>query len=469
MWTGIKVRTTSLAPVNDDGEFDFSKLSLASVRTYGADVWEAAIEHIKKLTRQMKDGDGRNAWMTRYIGECVANGMTEDQCANAAQQFSVKFFADHLDEREVRTIIGSVISTDRRNHPEKYQQIEEYNNKNEKRQGRAKALRLITHETLSQLKDRAAGRSMLIDPFVPAQSIIQVVGFNGHGKSLWLLYTLWAASLGKDFGSATVKEKLRSLYLDYESSADTLNMRTMDCVDMFGEMSPEFAIAASSTDDEATVNMCEQEGVERFAELVNLHKPQVVVIDTVRSAWEGMEENSPHSWIKVNQLAVACRNNGMSVIIVHHRNKPTQNGIGRESGSTAQLKDLDLQVFVTKVIEDSDQAKREACIPDGATEVVDAKGNQYTAWQYLRLTLPMDFKLSIVFELTFGKRRQATDNQTTTFIGMAQSRNTGKWYVTSSPSPRQKAEKWAKTKSVGEISSLLQIPVPTVARWIKEK
>jgi hypothetical protein len=462
VWPGIKAK-----PVQQQvGEWSFDNLSLSAVKSYGADVWAQMGDRVAVLKRKLRDGDGRNAWLVRYIGECIASGMEEQQARVASEQFQIEFFEPPLPTVESETVLQSVLGTDKRNHPEKYAAKEKYDGKNEVRKGRADAIRLIVPSNLGALRNMAQGKKYLIDPFVPPQSIIQVVGFNGHGKSYFLLNMLWAAARGHSYGSAHVDAKVRALYLDFEGSSSTISSRIEDCTSIHGEMDEGFAIwNANVADDPMCLN--EADGIERLGKLISDTSPQLVVIDTVRQAWLGMDENSPHSWVKVNAIAMACRNSGMSVIIVHHRNKPTMQGHGREAGSTAQLKDLDVQIIVTKVVLDLDQAKREAAMPDSATSIADFSGSTCTAWTYLRRALPTGSILRIVFEISFGKLRQATENHVTTYVGMAQDNATGKWTTVSSLTPLQKAMALhGHGRSACEISDLIGVSQPTVNGWL---
>ena len=465
-WPGIKVRAKQ-API-PAGEWSFDNLQLAAVKSYGAGVWEDMKQRVDTLGRKLRDGDGRNPWLVRYVGECVSTGMDEGQATVAAQQFQDEFFEVPLDAAEASTVISSVVTTDKRNHPEKYEKQEAYNNKTEQRKSRAEAIRLIRPSNLAELRRMSAGKQYLIDPFIPPQSIIQVVGFNGHGKSLWMLNLLWAAARGENYGSAHIPNKVRSLYLDFEGSSTTLNERLDRCETMIGPMGDELSIwNANVSGDDMCLN--DAEAIGRLEQLINDVKPQLVVIDTVRQAWAGMEENSPHSWLKVNQLALALRNAGMSVVLVHHRNKPNMQGHGREAGSTAQLKDLDLQIYVTKVVIDHDTAKREAAIPDDGTLIEDSSGATSTSWRYLARTLPSGFALKMVFQLAFGKMRQATENHCVTYVGMAECRLTGKWVTVSSLTPIQKALALsAQGSSSLEISEKIGVSQPTIKGWLSK-
>jgi len=194
VYPGMRInRPQQIGPAS---EMSFDSLQLSAVKAYGATVWDDMAERIERMGRKMRDGDGRNQWLVRYVGECIATGMNEDQARVAAEQFEREFFEQPLPTLESETVINSVLTIDKRNHPEKYAKREEYDNKNETRRRRANAIALIRPNNLAELKRLSAGKKFLIDPFVPPQSIIQVVGFNGHGKSLWVLHTIWAAAKG---------------------------------------------------------------------------------------------------------------------------------------------------------------------------------------------------------------------------------------------------------------------------------
>ncbi|CAB4159071.1 Prim_Pol domain containing protein [uncultured Caudovirales phage] len=469
-WPGLRASASSAPtlPIGEDGEISLESLRLDGVRAHGATVWSEAGNRIKALGRKMVDGDGRNAWLTRYVGEALALGMSETQAAEAANQFSLTFFETALPAREHDTVVRSVISLDKRRNPQRYEAAPGYKNKTSERAKRSEAVRLITTDSLGALKAMSAGQRFLIDPYIAPESITQVVGFNGHGKTLFLLNLLYAAAGGKSFGAATIEKPLRVLYLDFESSGSTLCQRLSDAEALLGPMPRTMTVWAKAVSPQE-MDFATAEGI---ATLEALHKecnPQVVVIDTVREAWLGMDENSPNAWVKVNQLALAIRNSGRAVILVHHRNKPNAMGIGREAGSTAQLKDLDTQVFITKVIEDEEQARREAAISSSSTQVVDAKGRIHTAHAYFRASLPPGYKVSVVFEASFGKLRQSSENHATQYFGIAKHMQTGAARVVSTLSPRQKSVALVNAgMSVTAVADSLSIPEPVVKDWLSK-
>lgn len=464
----IKATTTETQNMSPE-EFSFENLCLDG-RSSGDTVWEEIKKKTTNLGRKLKEGEGRNIWATRYVGYCVSLGMDSNQTKVAVEQFMNEFFLSPLPASEYEATIRSVIDRDKQTHPERYEAKEAYNHANPIREGRAKAISLITPKNLAELRELNGDRNFLIDPYISPQSITQIIGFNGHGKTLWLMSLLWSASLGQDFGAGSVDKPLRVLYLDYELSATTITDRVDQMIGAIGDMPETMCIWAASISD-IDLDLNTGDGINNLRKLLDQTNPQVVVIDTVRSAWQGMEENSPASWVKVNQLCMAIRNTGRAVVFVHHRNKPSATGFGREAGSTAQLKDLDTQVIVTKVIEDREQAEREAALPNAVTKVVtNNKGAVTTAWEYLRNKCPQGAELTAVFQVAFGKVRQISENHETSYIGLCTDIGTGKSIYISSLSPRQRAEAMYKAgKSPIDIALQLKVPRNVIQRWVTKQ
>ena len=74
----------------------------------------------------------------------------------------------------------------------------------------------------------------------------------------------------------------------------------------------------------------------------------------------------------------------------------------------------------------------------------------------------------MVFELSFGKQRQATDNHVTTYVGLVEDTTTGGWSVVSSLTPLQKAVALSSHGcSILDISEKLGVSQPTITNWIQ--
>lgn len=450
--------TWTMAPPPDDAKtFTFAGLDLSAVSVASRGVEEDMAEWVKRHGRKMRAGDGRNMTCVRYAGECIRMGMDLDSTFLEVKRFSEEWFEEPLKDREIRTIVESVMRSDKRNHPERHKPQPPVN---------LPSIQLITAQNVGQLAGAKRG-SMLMDPYFPAASIVQVVGFSGHGKTLWLFGALWALSSGKDFGGGTTRKQAKVLYLDFELAVSTLSDRISMTQEMIGPMSEDLHIWSAALSNE-NISLSTPEGLQYLDGLLQQVKPDVLVIDTIRSAFPGMDEKSPSAWVRVNQIAKALRNAGITVVLVHHRNKPSREGMGREAGSTAQLNDLDTQIVVTKVLADRSQAAAEAAIPNAETVIRDFKGRKWRAIEYLEATVPSGIVFPSALQIGFGKVRQTTENHHTGYIAIGRSLIDSAPVLAYTKSPRQKARLMAGAGVDDQTIALeLEVPVPVIQDWLK--
>ena len=141
--------------------------------------------------------------------------------------------------------------------------------------------------------------------------------------------------------------------------------------------------------------------------------------------------------------------------MLHHANKPTQDGLGREAGSTNQLTVVDQQIRITPIVEDKEIARTKASKHDPAKIVG------------LNKLLEADSRLGLTIEMSYGKLRDHTDNHATVSIGFAERLKTGEQYIVSESSPKQKALRMSFNGStVIDIAKALMIPSRTIKRWL---
>lgn len=185
-----------------------------------------------------------------------------------------------------------------------------------------------------RLAEEAGAGEYLIEPWLPRSTIVQVFGFSGHGKSVFVQHAMGALAAGrKSVGPFDVHREARVLYLDWEMGKATIARRLMQIRAMHGDPGRNLAVWTPLLrgDD---MNLLTTAGVVELGAWIEATNPDVIVIDTVRSGFAGMQENNADAWSRVNLIATRLRNTGRSVIIVHHSNKPGELGIGREAGSS---------------------------------------------------------------------------------------------------------------------------------------
>lgn len=462
-----------------DDEFSFDTLDLSGVSLHNPDehvsIWDQTKVRVAHLGRKLEDGDGTDALMVRYVGQKVRQGQTGDDLVGMAKGFYDEFFnpAAYTEDETARWIatkIRSAVDMDRRNYPTDYDANGE-RIKVEKEQIRLGRLKPIHSSDIDRLIDSIGETEYYADPLIPAATITQVVGYNGHGKSFFLQALLTSMAAGKELFGPYQTKPAKILYLDYDNPSRTILYRFKNFVKMFGDTTDKFNMwspSLISAEDGGEMSLATEDGFRLLGEWLEAIKPDVVVIDTVRNAFGGLEEASASEWFKVNHVAKSIRNKfNASVIMVHHRNKPGEGGMGREAGSTAQLTDIDTQIMVTQVFRHKAEAKAKAGLLDAEIEMYDMTGAAHTPFGYLDKRLRPDSRLRMVSQISFGKVRQTTELHETHYIGWAESLLDGSQYVVSTASLKQKAAHYAGTgMSVDDVSRKLNLPAYEVRRWV---
>lgn len=468
------------APV--EGEFSFGSLNLENVKLFnpdeGAPLYEQTKMRVAHLGRKLGEGDATDSLMVSFCGQKVRLGLSAEDIWTQVNQFHDEFFDQSgytrdETERWLKEKIASAYFMDKRNHPKDYDadgnRIVE---KKEDKKVRLGRLRPVVSADVDRLLDTLGDVEYWADPLIPAATITQVVGYNGHGKSFFLAALLNSMAAGKqEFGPYATPKPAKVFYMDYDNPSRTVLHRFRGFNQMFGDTGDKFAMwspALISSEDGGEMNLATEDGFKLLGEWLEVVEPDIVVIDTVRNAFGGMEEASASEWFKVNHVAKSIRTKfNASVVLVHHRNKPGESGLGREAGSTAQLTDIDTQIMVTQVLQDKQDAKAKAGLLDADYSVYDMGGAEYSPFGYLEQRLEPDSRLKMVSQISFGKVRQQTEMHKTHYIGWAERLLDGSQYIVSTVSPRQKALYFSgQGMSVEDISRRLNLPTYEVKQWV---
>lgn len=476
MWRPYEPSTSVAVPAKPFTGFADLDLSGISTEQIDKQTVLLAIDELVNVQRsgaKLKDGEGRNEWLAKYAGDRLRVGVSGQALREACLAFQDEFFAERLPYDEIERTIKSIEDTDRRNHPEKYA-VQVFTEEVEEGDVMPSYLRPLVYSDLPTIKPYIKEAAPILDPWIVPGEITQVVGFSGHGKSLIIMGACFAIARGEHYGPFRVAGSRKVAYFDFELGAASLHKR----MNMFGKMigpPPDdkfFVVSASLPSDWPhrleRISIDTEAGFARLGEWVKWHKPDVIVIDTVRSAAPGLDENSAPAWAKINQVSKACRDTGAAVIIVHHRNKPGGDGLGREAGSTAQLTDLDTQVIVTAVYEDAALAKQKAGLHAEALEVHDIRGSVVKPTDMLARAAAHDEVVRSVFQITYGKTRNDSYNHTTEYLGFAEG-DYGRQRVLSTLTPRMKALA-LHARGIGhdEIRLALHVPRHQIEQWVKE-
>lgn len=472
--------------VEHTDSFDFASLSLedAKIGESAMDVREQVQKRVDFLGRSLAGpdmGDSTDDWMIRFCGQMVRRGMEGQALWDAIVQFHGEFFTFSRSnaelERWLKTKMRSAMEMDRRNHPEDYD-----NNGQRIKAIEAEPLSPFTpiySKDFTRLLSSLGDAVYHADPVIPSRSIIQVVGYNGHGKSFFIGSLATALAANKpNFGPFEIPMGAKVFYLDFDNPARTVLNRFSGFANMHGDPGANLPIWSASIippESGGTMNLRDQAGLDVFEKWMDQIMPDVVVIDTVRNAFGGLDEKNPQDWFHVNRVAKVIRDRyKATVILVHHRNKPNEQGLGREAGSTAQLTDLDTQIIITQVYADKNTARSKAGLYDDEM-MIERNGQPYTPFGYFKTKLAMGqqantHRLRMVTEVSFGKVREQTDLHRTQYIGWTENIATGEPGMLWTPSPREDALALHKAgKSPQQIAQELYIPTLEINRWLGVK
>ena len=453
-------------------EFTFGKLDLSGIDPIDPSEllseWDRTAKYVvdnfpttKKLPSGMSNG--RNERVMRYISESILEGFYGPELRVRGYAFMNEFFEDVLDENEFEATVQSMESSEKRNHPERFDIHGEYiYSKNLIPEPEIKKDRkLIQMRDAEQLLEEADAKSYLIEPWLPSNTIVQVFGYSGHGKSLFVQHAASALCAGrKYFGPFEVGRPARVLYLDFEMGMATIARRLMEMRQMHGDTQDRLNIWTPFIEGKE-IDLHQREGLLELQEWIKFAGPDVIVIDTIRSAYPGLAENSADEWAKINKLAVTLRNSGLAVIMIHHSNKPTEGGMGREAGSTNQLTVLETQIRVAQVFKDEETAKQNAGLYDANYDT--------PVWPLLESKMPPHYRLYMVMEVRYGKVREWTDlHDRVQWIGYAAHNLTDEKIVVSSKSTKQRCKDMALEGYAPEaIADKLHRPVRLVRDWLE--
>ncbi len=168
-------------------------------------------------------------------------------------------------------------------------------------------------------------RDMIVEPFIPTNSINMMYARRGLGKT-WVALTLATAiALGNDFLAYRVPKARPVLFIDGEMPLTDLQSRVKSMgADDIGNleilsseiMHREFhALNINREEDRELITAM----LERMAE--QDRKPALIVIDNLSSMRMGVEENDNSALDLILLWLLSLRHKGYAILLVHHASK----------------------------------------------------------------------------------------------------------------------------------------------------
>ena len=454
--------------------------SLAMEGDARRDIWKETEDYAKQFDSNkipMTGGHGCHDRVFQYLSYAVLIHGVGVELEQIGREFMEKFYEEPLPEHKFKVNLDSVREKEMRNHPERFDIEGNYIPRDqgdadvaftldveEEEKEDKYIIKPLTVADADALIEEAASFKYLIEPWLRKGSITQIFGYSGHGKSMFCQHAMYHLAVGRNMGAYEVEKPANVLYFDWENGRATI-----------GNMLNRFRNSFGSTDkfkmwtpfiSQNEINLNDQKGLMEFQKWVVQVNPDVVVIDTVRSAFSGLEESKAESWARMNSILLKLRNAGFAVIWLHHSNKPSESGLGREAGSTNQLTVVETQMRVTQVYEDKSTAHQNAGL--FAPDVAEREGGN-CVFQRFRQQIPRNSTMTVVMELRYGKVREWSDlMERVMYVGFARDEHDNSIVVTSR-SPKQKAEwYYENNRTLENIADSLHRPIRTIREWVGE-
>lgn len=405
-WPGLEEEVERPLDPNDP----MSSLDMTDVRVLGVSMWEETEDYVqerfpKTLRIPSDQGNGRNERVFKFAAEQIKHGHYGQALEAKVCDFMDTFYVERLPEPEWKASCRSVEQMERTNHPERFEPTGELKKPEAPKEQPKKAEPQVKLLTLDQIEAELQGhkKRYIIPPLLPAASIVQVVGYTGHGKTFFQQLLMYGMNTGaNEIGPWQINEHPNVLYLDYEQGASTIYRRARDYAKILGQQPPNGPVKmfARSLNPKMDMNLSDKEGRRNLYRLIEATDPKVIVIDTVRTAFLTLEENDAKGWKPINEMLKRFRDEfGITTVMMQHRNKPSKDGLGSYAGSAHQLAEIENQIYVTSIVRSPERAK-----------AIGAKCDEESdnpVYPRLQNTLPNpnEWQVTMASEVTMGKMR----------------------------------------------------------------
>jgi len=197
--------------------------------------------------------------------------------------------------------------------------------------------------------------SYIIEPLVSDQSIVEIVGASGVGKTMFGLAIAGAISTANGFlGMLSIGDPRPILYVEGELPASDIQIRVGGMFEKINRKCDPKMFYVSSLQQQLKINdkgftpiQTEQGLIEIENAMLEIKKRTgkmpVVFIDNISCLASGLKENDAEAWSPIINKFVKWKNMGSTVFYFHHLNKGNDS-----SGSTMQHRTIDMVIRMRK-------------------------------------------------------------------------------------------------------------------------
>lgn len=464
---------TTPTPSDDGPTFSDLDLTEYAVKGQTAEEWIMA----KCQGQQVTKGE-RNETMKLVVGQLIHERRDKEWVLDEAKRLGAIYW-DHekYAGKQTEIIVDSLWRADVQNHPDLHggQQEEEEPPK--------PLVGYLSDATSERFIDSLPPRKpAFVETILEPGKATMVAGYSGSGKSELLMMLLKAAcdptKLGSFVGPWQIQSTPRALVLDPENNPHLIADR-LKRFGLIGNSGDNLRVVPGSVPGpdgmmNTALNLTTKAGIGQLSGLLEVHSPDIVVFDTVRSHFPGLKENEAAEWTAYNLLTQKLTRAGLCVVWLHHSNKPGADGYSTEAGSSHAMTNISTQIFVRPVYQDEEMAQRKYGIWDHDEKFqTNVRGVACTPYQAIGLTHNIAEPLDRVSQIAYGKVREANPITERSYY-LGQRIEAGDWRPTlhSTISAKQAAMAMATNPRFSgladpllAISKALRVPVPLLVEW----
>lgn len=167
----------------------------------------------------------------------------------------------------------------------------------------------------------AAPRSVtwVVDQRIPKESITIIGGMQGLGKTWLLLDLALELQVGKKWLGKHLTQVGKVLYIDEESSVSLLKSRLAKLLQQ-KKIQPE-QVSGLSFEIGANFNLLQEPSVKKLTLMIERHKPDVVIVDSLVRVHGANENSSTEMAQFFGVIKRLIRSHGVTFIFADHENK----------------------------------------------------------------------------------------------------------------------------------------------------
>jgi hypothetical protein len=198
---------------------------------------------------------------------------------------------------------------------------------------------ILTAEEFHALE--APAKMTFMNPWLTEQSIVEIIGWRGTGKTWFALSMLDAVTKGQPFGPWEVEQAVPCLFLDGEMPVQDVQERLNDLDKGSNRKTPLYIYSDAYANQFGLprAHLAHDNWRQAMRRILTTRGVKLWVIDNISSLASGLDENKKQDWDPINQWFLELRFAGITTVFLHHEGKE-----GKQRGTSAREDNINIAV-----------------------------------------------------------------------------------------------------------------------------